>query len=145
MRVATTRTGVVLSPRGGALAQMLPFFRAGVGGPVAGGHQFVSWIHLEDVVGALRFCLRESRSAGAINLVAPSPVSNTDFSIALGRALRRPAVLPVPAFALRLLYGEMSEIVTTGQRVVPRRLLALGFRFRHSQLDPALRDVLARG
>ncbi len=144
LRVVRTRTGVVLSPQGGALAKMLPFFRAGVGGPVAGGRQFIPWIHLDDVIGALRFCLRESRAAGAVNLTAPTPVSNADFSAALGRALHRPAVLPVPAMALRVLYGEMSEIVTTGQRVVPRRLLELGFRFRHPELEPALREVLVR-
>jgi uncharacterized protein (TIGR01777 family) len=145
MRVATTRTGVVLSPHGGALAKMLPFFRAGVGGPVAGGRQFIPWIHLDDVVGALRFCLSEPGARGPINLAAPTPVSNAEFSAALGRVLRRPALLPVPALALRLLYGEMSEIVTTGQRVVPRRLLELGFSFRHPELEAALRDVLARG
>lgn len=97
------------------------------------------------MVGALRWCVRDSRVDGPINLTAPTPVSNAEFSAALGRALRRPAVLPVPSFALRLLYGEMSEIVTTGQRVIPRRLLGLGFRFRHPELEPALRDVLARG
>jgi uncharacterized protein (TIGR01777 family) len=144
MRVVTTRTGVVLSPHGGALGKMLPFFRAGIGGPVGDGRQVISWIHLDDVVAALRFCVGQPDAHGPINLTAPAPVSNAEFSAALGRALRRPAVLPVPPFALRLLYGEMSEIVTTGQRVVPRRLLALGFRFHHPELEPALREVLGR-
>lgn len=144
MRVAVTRTGVVLSPSGGALAQMLPFFRLGIGGPVAGGRQYVPWIHLDDVVEALRFCVEEGRAAGPLNLTAPRPVNNAEFSHALGRALRRPTVLPVPGMALQLLYGEMSEIVTTGQRAVPQRLLELGFEFRHPEIEPALRAVLAR-
>jgi uncharacterized protein (TIGR01777 family) len=143
LRVARTRTGVVLSPSGGALAQMLPFFRLGIGGPVAGGKQYVPWVHLDDVVAALIFCVDEDRAIGAINLTAPRPVTNAELSHALGRALKRPDVLPVPGFALRGLYGEMAQIVTTGQRVIPRRLEELGFRFQHPELEPALRDVLA--
>lgn len=142
-RVVRTRTGVVLSPSGGALAQMLPFFRLGIGGPVAGGKQYVPWVHLDDVVAALLFAVDEAGAAGAINVTAPHPVSNAELSRALGRALHRPAILPVPALALRLLYGEMAQIVTTGQRVLPRRLEELGFGFRHPEVEPALRDVLA--
>lgn len=142
-RVALTRTGVVLAPRGGALAKMLPFFRAGVGGPVAGGRQFVPWVHLDDVVSALLFCVDNEGAAGPLNLTAPEPIDNATFSRSLGRVLRRPALLPVPAFALRLLYGQMAEIVTTGQRAVPHRLTELGFSFRYPELEPALRDVLA--
>jgi uncharacterized protein len=141
-RVVVTRTGVVLSPGGGALAKMLPFFRAGIGGPVAGGHQYVPWIHIDDVVAALLFCLDTAAAAGPVNVTAPQPVDNAELSRALGHALHRPAVLPVPAIALRLLYGEMAEIVTTGQRVIPRRLQELGFEFSHPTLEPALRDVL---
>jgi uncharacterized protein len=141
-RVAVTRTGVVLSPAGGALAKMLPFFRLGIGGPVAGGHQYVPWIHLDDVVSAQVFCVDEARATGQLNLTAPRPVSNSELSHALGRALRRPAFLPVPGFALRLLYGEMSGIVTTGQRAIPKRLLDLGFEFRHPEIGPALSEVL---
>lgn len=141
-RVAVMRTGVVLSPSGGALAKMLPFFRAGIGGPVAGGGQFVPWIHIDDVVEGLLFALDEPQATGALNLTAPEPVANAELSRALGRVLRRPAVLPVPAAALRLLYGEMAEIVTTGQRAVPLRLEQLGFHFRQPELDSALRDVL---
>ncbi len=144
-RVAVTRTGVVLSPTGGALAQMLPFFRAGIGGPVAGGHQYVPWVHIDDVVGALLHCLDDHEAQGPVNVTAPRPVENAELAKALGRALHRPAVLPVPAFALKLLYGEMSEIVTTGQRAVPRRLEELGYTFHQRELEPALRDVLARG
>jgi uncharacterized protein (TIGR01777 family) len=144
-RVARARTGVVLSSTGGALVRMLPFFRLGIGGPVAGGRQYVPWVHLDDVVAALVFCVDEAQAAGAINVTSPNPVTNAEFSRALGRALRRPAVLPVPGLALRLLYGEMAQIVTTGQRVIPRRLERLGLRFRHPDLTPALRDVLGQG
>jgi len=142
-RVVMTRTGVVLSPGGGALAKMLPFFRAGVGGPVAGGHQYVPWIHLDDVVAGLLFCLDRPELSGPVNLTAPTPATNAELSRALGRVLHRPAVLPVPAVALRVLYGEMAQIVTTGQRVLPKRLREAGFDFRHPELEVALRDVLA--
>jgi uncharacterized protein (TIGR01777 family) len=144
LRVAVTRTGVVLSPEGGALAKMLPFFRAGIGGPVAGGRQYVPWIHLEDVVGAMLICLDNPAATGPVNLTAPHPVTNTELSRTLGRVLKRPAVLPVPAFALKLLYGEMAQIVITGQRVVPARLTELGYAFGHPELEAALRDVLGR-
>jgi uncharacterized protein (TIGR01777 family) len=144
LRVVVTRTGVVLSPDGGALAKMLPFFRLGIGGPVAGGRQYVPWIHLDDVVGALLFCLDNAQATGAVNLTAPNAVTNAELSRALGRVLRRPAVLPVPAIALKLLYGEMAQIVTTGQRVVPARLEQLGYEFRYREFEPALRDVLGR-
>jgi hypothetical protein len=143
LRVAATRTGVVLSPSGGALAQMLPFFRLGLGGPVAGGEQYVPWVHLDDVVGVLLFCLDSGDARGPFNLTAPNPVRNSELSKALGRALHRPAVLPVPAFGLRMLYGEMAEIVTTGQRAIPARLRELGYEFRFAEIDPALADVLA--
>jgi len=144
MRVVRTRTGVVLSPRGGALAKMLPPFRLGLGGPVAGGAQYVPWIHIDDVVGALLLCLDDPRVSGPVNVTAPAPVSNAEFSRALGRVLRKPAVLPVPGLALRLLYGEMASVVTTGQRAIPDRLQQLGYEFRYPELEPALRDVLGR-
>jgi uncharacterized protein (TIGR01777 family) len=143
MRVTSPRTGVVLSPSGGALAKMLPFFRMAVGGPVAGGRQYVPWIHLDDVVGGLMCCVDSQDAEGPVNLTAPNPVTNAEFSRALGRALGRPAVLPVPGFAIKLLYGEMAEIVTTGQRAVPARLRQLGYEFRHPEVEEALRDVLA--
>jgi uncharacterized protein len=144
MRVVRTRTGVVLTASGGALAQMLPFFRLGIGGPVAGGRQYVSWIHLDDEVAALLFCLDQEAASGPVNLTAPTPVTNAVFSRALGRALHRPAVLPVPGVAVRALYGEMAEVVTTGQRAVPRRLLALRFEFGHPVVEQALADVLGQ-
>jgi uncharacterized protein len=142
-RVVVARTGVVLSSSGGALAKMLPPFRLGIGGPVAGGRQYVSWIHADDEVAALLFCADQPDAWGPINLTAPNPVDNAELSRALGKALHRPALLPVPGVALRLLYGEMGEIVTTGQRVVPRRLLELGFEFRQPLIEPALREVLS--
>lgn len=142
LRVAMTRTGVVLSAQGGALEKMLPPFKAGVGGPVAGGRQYIPWVHLDDVVGAILFALDDDRVTGAVNVTAPAPVTNREFSKSLGRALGRPAVLPVPGAALKLLYGEMSMIVLTGQRAVPRRLEELGYRFSQRELEPALKDVL---
>jgi uncharacterized protein (TIGR01777 family) len=142
MRVVRVRTGVVLDSEGGALAKMLPPFRLGVGGPVAGGAQYMSWIHREDLVGMIRAALEDERWSGPVNGTAPEPVTNREFSHALGRALHRPSLLPVPGFALGLLYGEMAEIVTTGARVMPAKPLVLGYDFRHPELDEALRSAL---
>jgi uncharacterized protein (TIGR01777 family) len=142
MRVASVRTGVVLDPSGGALGKMLPPFKLGVGGPVASGRQFVSWIHVDDVVGIVLAALDDERWQGPINATAPEPQRNRDFSRALGRALHRPSLLPVPGAALRLLYGEMAEIVTGGARVLPAKALVLGYQFCYPQLDAALRAAL---
>jgi uncharacterized protein (TIGR01777 family) len=142
MRVVLTRTGVVLSDSGGALEKMLPFFKLGVGGPVAGGAQYVPWIHLDDEVGALAFALDTPEASGPLNLAAPEPVTNKELSKTLGRVLKRPAVAPVPAFAVKLLYGDMATIVTTGARAVPKRLLELGYEFRRPELEPALRSAV---
>ncbi|HEX3834345.1 MAG TPA: TIGR01777 family oxidoreductase [Solirubrobacteraceae bacterium] len=143
MRVVSTRTGVVLSSSGGALAKMLPFFKLGVGGPVAGGKQYVPWIHLDDVVGGLIRCLDDSVATGPVNLTAPHPVTNAEMSRALGHVLGRPALLPVPGLAVTLLYGEMAQIVTGGQRALPARLSELGYGFRHTEIEAALADVLS--
>ncbi len=142
MRVVLVRTGVVLDKNGGALEKMLPPFKLGVGGPVAGGRQFISWIHRDDVVGMYVAALQDERWSGPVNATAPEPLSNRDFSRALGRALKRPAFLPVPGVALQLLYGEMAEIVTEGARVVPAKPLVLGYEFAHPQLDEALSSAL---
>ena len=142
VRVACTRTGVVLSPKGGALAKMLPPFKLGVGGPVAGGRQYVPWIHLDDVVGGMLRCIDDAGAQGPVNLSAPSPATNADLSHALGRVLRRPAFLPVPGLAVTALYGEMAMIVLTGQRAIPAKLEQLGYAFKFPELEPALRDVL---
>ncbi|HEU0019089.1 MAG TPA: TIGR01777 family oxidoreductase [Thermoleophilaceae bacterium] len=139
LRVALTRTGVVLSDSGGALEKMLPPFKLGVGGPVAGGRQYMPWIHTDDVVGALIFCLDDPAAEGPLNLAAPEPVTNAELSKTLGRVLRRPAIAPVPGFAVRIRYGDMAQIVTTGVRAVPERLQELGYEFRQPQLEPALR------
>jgi uncharacterized protein len=140
MRVAIARTGVILANEGGALEKMLPPFKLGVGGPVAGGRQSVPWVHLDDVVAALTFLLDGGR--GTYNVTAPHAVTNRELSKALGGVLRRPAVMPVPALALRLLYGEMGSIVTTGVRAVPKRLLEQGYSFRRPELDDALRAAV---
>jgi uncharacterized protein (TIGR01777 family) len=142
LRVAMLRTAVVLDKNGGALSKMLPFFRLGIGGPVAGGRQYMPWIHADDIVGLYLAALDDASWEGPINACAPEPVTNRDFSRALGRALRRPAFAPVPGFAVRVLYGDMAQIVTTGQRTVPMRALEHGYAFRHTDLDEALRDAV---
>lgn len=144
VRVVRVRTGIVLSERDGALAKMLPPFKLGVGGPVAGGRQYMPWIHVDDIVGIYLRALDDAQWTGPVNATAPEPVTNKQFSKVLGRVLRRPAVAPVPALAIRALYGEMAEIVTEGQRAVPRRTQALGYEFRHTELEAALRDALDR-
>ena len=144
MRVVRLRTGVVLDRAGGALAKMLLPFQLGVGGPVAGGAQYIPWIHADDLVGMS--WPRSATSAGRARSTrrAPVPVSNREFSRALGRVLHRPALLPVPGLALRALYGEMAQIVTGGARVVPAKPLMLGYEHRHPELGEALRSALGR-
>ena len=143
LRVTEIRTGIVLDAGGGALAKMLPPFRLGVGGPVAGGHQYMSWIHVDDLVGMYLAALDGEDWSGPVNGCAPGAVTNAEFSHALGRALHRPAVLPVPGLALRAMYGEMASIVTGGQRIVPSRAQARGYRWGHDDLDQALRSTLS--
>lgn len=142
VRVVSMRTGVVLDAKGGALAKMLPPFRMGVGGPVAGGRQYVSWIHPDDLAAMFVTAIEQESWSGPINATAPDPVTNWELSKALGRVLHRPAVLPVPGMALRLLYGEMAEIITTGQRVLPAKALVLGYEFSHPRLQEALESAL---
>jgi uncharacterized protein (TIGR01777 family) len=143
MRVVRLRTGVVLDAGGGALQKMLPFFRFGVGGPVAGGKQYVPWIHADDLVGMILAALEDDAWSGAVNATAPEPVTNAELSKALGRALKRPAVLPVPGLAVRVLHGDMAEVVTAGQRAVPARARELGYAHRQPALDAALRSALS--
>jgi uncharacterized protein (TIGR01777 family) len=142
VRVVRLRTGVVLDRHGGALQKMLLPFRLGVGGPVAGGRQYLPWIHLDDVVGMYLTAIDDPQWSGPINATAPEPATNQDFSKALGRALHRPAVLPVPGLALKLLYGGMAQLVLEGQRAVPHRARELGYEHRHPHLDDALRAAL---
>jgi uncharacterized protein (TIGR01777 family) len=143
VRVVRVRSGVVLDKGGGALAKMLPFFRLGIGGPVAGGRQYMPWIHADDLVALYLAALEGAAWTGPVNGAAPEPPTNQDFSRALGRVLRRPAIAPVPALALRTLYGEMADIVVQGRRMVPERAQSLGFAYAHPQLDEALRSALA--
>ena len=143
LRVVTVRTGVVLDAGGGALAKMLPFFKLGVGGPVAGGRQYLPWIHADDLVGIYLAAIDDDAYEGGVNATAPSPPTNAEFSKALGHALHRPAFAPVPGFAVALLYGDMAEMVTEGQRAVPAAATTRGFGFAHPVLREALEDALA--
>lgn len=142
VRVVRIRTGLVLAADGGALPKMLPAFRAFAGGPVGSGMQWMSWIHRDDLVSLFLLALRNAAVAGALNGTAPAPVRNRDFARAVGAALHRPAVLPAPAAALRLVFGEMATILLDGQRVVPKRALSIGFSFRYPDLRAALLAVL---
>ena len=140
VRVAMIRTGIVLDARGGALAKMLPPFKLGLGGPIAGGKHWMSWIHIHDLVSMYQFALTQP-VRGALNGTAPSPERNADFSKALGAALHRPTFLPTPKFALGAMLGEMADVVLASQRVLPKAAEAAGFRFRFPQLQPALVDL----
>jgi uncharacterized protein (TIGR01777 family) len=142
MRVAVVRTGLVLGRGGGALTPLLPLFRAGLGGPVASGEQWTSWVHLEDHVGI--FLLAIDGYAGALNSTAPNPVRNRDFTRALAAAVHRPAVLPAPEFGIKLLFGEGASVVTEGQRVLPEAALAAGYRFRHPEITEACASLIPR-
>lgn len=142
MRVIAVRTGLVLDRSGGALGRMLLPFRLGIGGPVGSGRQYMPWIALDDLVGIYVAGIDKVGWSGPVNASAPEPVTNREFSHALGRALHRPAVMPIPPMALRALYGEMASVVTGGQRMVPARALAGGYEFRHTELDGALEAVL---
>jgi uncharacterized protein (TIGR01777 family) len=143
VRLAIVRTGHVLDPRGGFLGPQLTPFKLGVGGPLAGGNQYVSWIHVEDEVGILLWALDNNKVSGVVNATAPNPVTNKVFSKALGKALGRPAVVPVPGLTVDLMYGkEFGKVLRGGQRVMPRRALDLGYAFRHPDLDKALKDLL---
>ncbi len=144
VRRVIIRTGVVLTPEGGALRRMLLPFKLGLGGPMGNGRQWFPWIHIADEVGAIRFLIENEHTSGPYNLTAPNPVRNVAFARALGRVLRRPAILPVPAFTLRLLFGEMATVVLDGQRALPKRLLEAGYTFRFVEVESALRDLLAR-
>jgi len=143
MRLVVVRTGHVLDARGGMLGRMLPPFRMGVGGPLAGGEQYISWIHIADEVGILLWALDDDQVSGAINATAPNPVTNKELSRALGQALSRPAVMPVPGLTLDIMFGrEFGKVLRGGQRVVPKRALELGYEFKYAEIDKALRNLL---
>jgi uncharacterized protein len=144
IRVVNMRTGVVLTPSGGALAKMLPPFRLGLGGRVGSGDQYVSWIEMGDIIRAMLYLLDNAHEVGPVNLTAPTPVTNRELAKTLGRVLGRPAVVPVPAFALRMAFGaEGAEMLQSGQRVLPARLRSAGFHFSFETLEPALRSLLS--
>jgi uncharacterized protein len=144
VRVVCPRFGVVLDRDGGALQSMLTPFRLGLGGPLGSGRQWFPWIHRADVIGLLLLALDSPAAGGALNVVAPEAVRNRDFTHTLGAVLHRPTLLPVPAFALRLLLGEFAGELLSSQRVVPEQAQALGYSFRFPGLEAALRDILAR-
>jgi len=142
IRVTRIRTGVVLDKDGGALAQMLTPFKLGLGGPIGSGKHWFSWIHIDDEVGIILLALDHPGAIGAINATGQHPVTNKEFSKALGRALHRPAIFPIPPFMLKLRFGEVADVLTTGQRVVPAKALALGYQFMFPDIDGALKNLL---
>ncbi|HZF99224.1 MAG TPA: TIGR01777 family oxidoreductase [Pseudoxanthomonas sp.] len=142
VRVARVRIGVVLGGDGGALAKMLPPFRLGAGGPMGSGEQWMSWVHRSDLARLIQWLLETATAQGAYNGTAPEPARNRELARTLGKVLRRPAILTTPALALKLMFGEMSSLLLTGQRVLPAKAQAEGFAFQHPRLEGALRDVL---
>jgi uncharacterized protein len=145
IRVARLRFGIILSREGGALPKMIKPFQFGAGGRIGSGRQYMSWVALDDVLGAILHALTRDDLDGPVNVTAPHPVTNREFTKVLGRVLSRPAVLPLPAFAARLLLGEMADgLLLSSQRAVPTRLSATGYTFRYDDLEPALRHVLGR-
>jgi hypothetical protein len=142
IRVVRLRFGIVLG-HGGTLAKLLPLFRFGIGGRLGSGHQWMAWVHIDDVVDLIVFALNFAAIRGAVNATAPHPVTNEEFTEQLAIALHRPAILPVPAFALKLALGEMSEMVLASQRVLPTVAKSAGFRFQYPELRPALENLLA--
>jgi uncharacterized protein len=143
IRVVPLRFGVVLGKDGGALAKMLTPFRFGLGGRLASGQQWMSWIHVDDVIGLIRFALENSTIRGPMNATAPQPVPNVEFTKELAAALHRPAIFPVPRFALKLLFGEMAEVILGSQRVIPQAARSAGFQFEYPELRPALLRLLS--
>lgn len=142
VRVAMLRTGIVLAGNGGAIQRMLPFFRLGLGGKIGSGRQIMSWIALAEIGPIIEHIIETKSIHGPVNLTAPNPVSNTEFTRALGKALRRPAFFPVPGFALKLMFGEMAkEALLGGAKVIPRKLLDSGYKFRHTELLPTLKAI----
>jgi len=143
VRVCLSRTGIVVGASGGFLQRMVLPFKLGVGGKLGSGEQYMPWVHRQDVVAALLWMLNTETASGAYNVVSPSPVTNATFTKTLGSVLHRPTILPAPAVALKLALGEMSGLLLTGQRAIPARLVAEGFEFRFTDLEPALKDAIA--
>jgi len=145
IRVVNTRFGIILDEKGGALAKMLPPFRMGIGGKIGSGKQWMSWIVLDDVVGGIKFALANDSLTGSVNFVAPNPVTNAEFTKTLGKVLSRPTIFPIPAFGVRLMFGEMADaLLLSSQRVDPLKLKLSAFSFQYNELESALRHVLGR-
>ena len=144
VRRAIIRTGVVLDMGGGAFPRMLIPFRLGAGGPVGSGRQWMSWIHYHDEVDAIRFLLEDDSAFGPFNLTAPNPVRNRTFAKTVGKVMKRPAFVPTPGFALKMVLGEMASVILTGQHVSPKRLLEMGFQFKFPTVEAALADLLGK-
>lgn len=140
-RVVLIRTGVVLGEGGGALAQMMIPFKLFIGGHIGSGEQWLSWIHMDDEVGIIRHALENGSVSGPVNMTAPDPVTNKEFSSALGKALGRPSWLPVPGFVLKIALGELGQIALTGQRVIPEKALETGYEFKYPEVNGALKDI----
>ncbi|VGO16964.1 Epimerase family protein [Pontiella desulfatans] len=143
IRTVNIRTGIVLSEKGGALSKMLPPFKIGAGGIIGNGKQFMSWISLHDLVEAITFLINDDESVGAINLVSPKPITNHEFTKTLGHVLHRPTIMPLPAFAAKIMFGEMAEaLLLSSTKVIPKKLMEAGFKYKHEDLREALEDIL---
>lgn len=143
VRTVFLRTGIVLSQEGGALKKMLPPFKMGAGGILGDGKQYMSWISLADMVGTINFLIQQEACSGAYNLVSPNPVTNHEFTKVLGNVLHRPTIMPLPAFAARLMFGEMADaLLLSSTKVLPKKLLEAGYKFKHADLKPALEEIL---
>lgn len=142
IRTCYLRTGIVLGENGGALSKMLPPFKFGLGGPIGSGKQWMSWIHMDDIIGIIRHAIENESVSGVINGTAPNPVTNKTFSSTLGKVLKRPAFIPMPAFVMKLMMGEMAEeLLLSGQRVIPEKILLADYDFKFIDLEAALRDI----
>lgn len=145
VRTVHLRTGIVLSKKGGALKKMLPPFYAGGGGILGSGKQYMSWISIDDMVRAIKFLIYEDSLNGPFNLTAPNPVTNKEFTKILGKVIKRPTIVPLPGFAAKLIFGEMAEaLLLSGNNVIPEKLLAAGYTYKHSELEEALKDLLTK-
>jgi len=143
-RVCLLRTGIVIAPKGGALERMVPPFKFGLGGPIGAGQQMMSWVHLEDMLGIINHLLNDESCSGAFNATAPNPVSNEAFSHTLADVLNRPCIFRVPGFVMRLAFGEMADLLLTGQAAIPERIQECGYQFRFAELKPALENIFPR-
>ncbi|MBN1472832.1 MAG: TIGR01777 family oxidoreductase, partial [Syntrophaceae bacterium] len=141
-RIVITRFGIVLGKNGGALGQMIPLFKFFLGGPLGSGRQWFSWVHMQDLSEAFGFLLQHPEINGAVNLCSPQPVRNADLGKAIGRVLHRPSSMPAPGFMIKLILGEFGSVLLEGQRVIPRRLLDAGFKFKYADIEKALQNII---